>query len=406
MTPKSIVLAAIALSLSIAGGAQTKRSKVEPAPPPAPYTGAYQPRGVDEIGMWQVSDEDERKLANSRLVIRDASLNAYVRQILCMTVGIDRCGPVRIYIVRAPLFNASMTPNGTMTVFTGLLLRATNEAELGSVLGHEFGHFEKRHTLERFKAHRKGTDLLSWAAVLASMAGTRQAGQTFDDLQTSVYGGLARFNRENEREADLTGLGYLNASGLRPGAASRIWRNFILEVEASSAARGLRKPDFNRTAFFASHPPEGERVSYLYALAAPDGETREDGGLRYASALAPWMARFLDDQIALNDFGASEFLINRLGENGWTAELWRARADLFRGRGNPRDLMNAADFYAKALALNPDMAIARRGLGLSLIKTGREREGRVQLERYLALNPQASDAAMIRMTISATGDRP
>ena len=68
--------------------------------------------------------------------------------------------------------------------------------------------------------------------------------------------------------------------------------------------------------------------------------------------------------------------------------------------------MNAADFYAKALALKPEMAIARRGLGLSLIKTGREKEGFAELERYLALDPQASDAAMIRMTISATGTRP
>jgi beta-barrel assembly-enhancing protease len=30
----------------------------------------------------------------------------------------------------------------------------------------------------------------------------------------------------------------------------------ILEAEASATARGLKKPDFNRIAFFASHPPE------------------------------------------------------------------------------------------------------------------------------------------------------
>ena len=113
---------------------------------------------------------------------------------------------------------------------------------------------------------------------------------------------------------------------------------------------------------------------------------------------------FLDDQIRLNDFGASDFIIQRLAEPGWTATLWRARGDLFRLRGAPRDLMNAADFYGKAAALDPSMAEAQRGLGLSLIKTGRTTEGRDALKHYLALQPAAPDAAMIRMTLNATGD--
>ena len=46
------------------------------APAPPPYTGAYQPRGVDEIGAWAEADEDERQLALSPLRIRDAALVA------------------------------------------------------------------------------------------------------------------------------------------------------------------------------------------------------------------------------------------------------------------------------------------------------------------------------------------
>lgn len=382
------------------------RARTEPAPPPPPYAGAYQPQGIDETGLWREDDESERALANSPLVIRDEALNAYVRGVLCVAIGAERCKPVRTYIMRVPVFNASMSPNGTMRIFSGLLLRTRSEAELAAVLGHEFGHFEKRHTLQYFKAHRTGTDLLSWAALLTAMTGTRQAYQSFDKLQLSVYGGLAHFGRDQEREADLLGLGYLNGGPLRPQAASRVWRNLILEAEASAAARGLRRPDFDRISFFASHPPEGQRADYLYALAAPDGEGREEGADRYAAALAPWLPIFLDDQIALNDFGGSEFIINRLAESGWTADLWRARGELFRGRGHPRDLMNAADFYGKAVALKADMAAAYRGLGLSLIKTGRTSEGRTALQRYLELRPDASDAAMIGVTIASVGERP
>ncbi len=400
------LLAASLLALALASSlpaAQKVAGKA--APPPPPYAGLYQPNGVDEVGLWREDDEGERGLANSPLVVRDEALNAYVRGVLCATVGADRCNSVRMYILRVPVFNASMSPNGTMRVYSGLLLRARSEAELGAVLGHEFGHFEKRHTLQQFKAARTGGDLLSWAAVLTSMAGTRQAGESFRSLQLSVMGGLARFGRDQEREADLLGIGYLNTGGLRPHSASRIWRSLILEAEASAAARGIKKPDFKRIAFFASHPPEGERADYLYALAAPDGEGRQDGAERYAAAMAPWLRGFLDDQVALNDFGGSDFLINRLAESGWTADLWRARGDLFRQRGHPRDLMNAADFYGKAVALDPALAIAHRGLGLCLVKTGRVAEGRAALQRYLALAPQAQDADMIGMTIASLGEK-
>ena len=395
----------LALALATPTFAAPKREvKVQPAPPPAPYAGAYQPQGVDEAGIWREDDERERALATSPLVIRDEALSSYIRGVLCTTVGTDRCNATRIYVMRVPYFNATMSPNGTMQVYSGLLLRTRSEAELAAVLGHEFGHFERRHSLDAFKARRRGTDLLSWAAVLSSMSQTPQSVLNFDDLRMSVLGGLAQYKRDQEREADLLGLGYLNTSPLRPGAASRVWRNLIREQEASALGKGLSKPNLDRVAFFASHPAEGERADYLYALAAPDGEARDDGAERYAAAMAKWLPVFLDDQIKLNDFGGSDFIIGSLGEAGWTATLWRARGDLYRARGHQRDLMNAADFYAKAVALDPGMADGQRGLGLSLVKTGRVGEGVAALRRYLSLRPDASDKAMIEMTITALGE--
>ncbi|MDJ0275368.1 M48 family metalloprotease [Sphingomonas sp. 2R-10] len=377
-----------------------------PAAAPPPYAGVYQPQGVDEIGFWREADEDERALANAPEVIRDEALNAYVRGVLCDTVGKDRCGATRVYILRTPVFNASMTPNGTMRVFSGLLLRVRNEAELGAILGHEFGHFELRHTVTLFKAHRSGTDLLSWAAVFASMSPGYGARSNFNDLQWSVYGSLYRYGRDMEREADLLGLGYLNAGTLRPQAAASVWRNVMAEGEASSRARGLSKPRYDQLAFSASHPPSAERALTLAALADPGGEARDDGAERYAKAMAPWLPMFLDDQVKLNDFGASDFLIAELAETGWTAPLWLARGELYRARGNPRDLVNAAEFYTNATTADPGLAEAYRGLGLSLLKTGRPSEGRTALRRYLTLKPDAKDAGMIAMLAPADSREP
>lgn len=394
--------AAVALLLAAQGDVATKSGGLaRPAPPPLPYEGVYQPRGVDEIGWWREDDESERALANSQTVIREEALTAYVKQVLCSAVGANRCNATRVYILREPTFNATMSPNGTMRVYSGLLLRVRSEAELASVLGHEFGHFEKRHTLQRFKAARSGSDVLAWAQVLASM--NTYAATNFNSVQLSIYGGLYRFDRNHEREADLVGLGYLNSSALRPQAASRVWRNLIAESEASASSRGLSKPRFDRVAFFATHPPQAERAAYLADLALPEADSRDEGRDRYAAALAKWTPVFLEDQIKLNDFGGSEYIINMLAENGWTAPLWYARGELFRTRGAQRDLVYASDFYAKAIALDPGLAAAHRGLGLSLIKTGRTAEGRTALQRYLELKPDASDAAIIGMTLSSTG---
>jgi len=396
----------IAALLAATGIAATATAAVSPskvAPPPPPYAGAYQPKGVDEMGLWREDDEGERALANSPILIRDEALNSYVRNVLCSAVGADRCNATRIYILRVPIFNASMSPNGTMRIFSGLFLRARSEAELAAVLGHEFGHFEQRHSLAQFKAHRSGTDLLSWAAVLAAMGNTYQSYSNFDSLQLSVYGRLSRFGRDQEREADLLSIGYLNQSSLRPQAASTLWQNVMGEVEASATARGLRKPSFEKVAFFATHPPEGERANTLATLAVADGAQRDDGADRYMKAMASWLPSFLDDQVKLNDFGASEHIINALAERGWSAPLWLARGDLYRARGNPRDLVQATEFYGKAVESDPLLAEGYRGLGLSLIKTGRRTEGQAALRQYLQLKPNASDASAIRMLAPAEG---
>lgn len=384
------LLAVLPATVSLAG---------EPAPPPPPFEGYYQPQGVDEIGLWREDDERERRLAASPFVIRDEKLSGYLKEVLCRAVGDDRCSAARIYVIREPTFNATMAPNGTMRIFSGLLLRMRNEAELAAVLGHEFGHFESRHGLNRFKAARNSTDLLAWGALLASLAPSYDARRTYQSLEITVYGNLYRYGRDHEREADLLGLGYLNRSTLAPQAASNVWQNLMGEIEASAVARGLKKPKFNAIAFTASHPPESERAAYLAALASPDGATRDYGTLRYREAMSIWLPVFLEDQIKLNDFGGSEYIIANLAKDGWTAQLWHARGELYRTRGNQRDLVNAIEFYSNAIALDDGLAVAHRGLGLSLFKTGEQTRGQQELARYLELAPNADDAKMIGMML-------
>ncbi|AKH44028.1 putative Zn-dependent protease [Altererythrobacter atlanticus] len=364
------------------------------------YEGVYQPQDRDERGLWTMADEDERLLRDADLVIRDPALNDYIRSILCRTVGDDRCGNVRIYIVRVPVFNASMTPNGTMRINTGLLLRMRNEAELASVLGHEFAHFELRHTLANYRNTRSGSDLLAWTAVLGAAAATYGGAYNNNrDLQLAVLGGVYSFRRNQERDADMLGFGYIAQAGFRPAAAADVWRAVMNEADQTAIDRGRRTSRYNGVAFFASHPTNLERADTLATLANRVSGGDYEGRDAYSRALAPWVAQFLADELALNDFGGTDYLINRIAGDEYTADLLFARGELYRGRGHPRDLVNAAEFYRRALDLDPDLSAAWRGMGLSLIRSGELALGSDALRTYLEKAPEAPDAAMLRTMV-------
>lgn len=361
-----------------------------------PYAAAYEPRTVDERGQWAEADEYERVVRDSPLVIKDEAMNGYVRRVLCETVGTDRCGSVRIYLLEVPAPNAFMTPNGTMVIWSGLLLRARNEAELGSVLGHEFAHFELRHGLDDFKTRRTTTDVLAWVQVLGGIAGVNTSLS-----QLAIIGSYFRFSREQETQADLLGLKYLGSSPYPASAASGLWQNLMAESDATAIGR-KRKPKQRYSAgYFDSHPTDLKRASYLLAEAKKIGDAGDPATASHRAALAMYLPRFLDAQIKLNDFGGTEYLLGQLaGSSGWTGDLLFARAEMYRQRGNPRDLVSAAQFYGEAIAQGYAAPEARRGLGLALLRGGNATNGKAALAEYLRLKPEASDAKAISALLS------
>lgn len=354
------------------------------------YTFGYEPQGVDERGMWMEADENERILRTSNFVIKDEALNRYVRGVLCKTVGDDRCRNVRIYIMHMPQFNATMYPNGMMTVWSGLLLRAQNEAELGAVLGHEFGHFERRHSLNGFKNRRMTSDLVAWLGALST---------TSASLSLTLAGSMYAFNRNQETEADLIGLRYLAASPYPASTAARVWVRLMEEQDATAAGRKRKVKHSYSAGFFATHPSELQRATYLAAEAAKYPDNGDVGADSYRAGLSKWLPQFLDDQIKLNDFGGSEYVLGQLAANGWTGDLLFARAELYSQRGNPRDYATASELYRDAIAKGCNRPEAQRGLGLALMRTQQSDDGKQALRQYLDLQPNAPDASMIKSLV-------
>lgn len=373
----------LALALPVAASAAST-----PADLP-PYAQAYQPQGTDERGLWMMADENERELRDSKFVINDPALQAYVGSVLCRAVGEDRCRGVRIYLVRVASFNANMAPNGTMQVWSGLLLRVRSEAELAAVLGHEFAHFELRHSLNRFRQQRTAFDIAAWASFL---------GQYGPAIQQAAIGSVFQFTRDQEKQADLLSLKYAIQSPYSAQAASHIWQRLMDEADATALGRKQRSQRYDRVAFFSTHPTNLERAAYLSGLSA-DVAAKPEAAESYATALGKWLPEFLSDQLKLNDFGGTEYLLSSLAGDHWTAPLLFARGELYRQRGNPRDLVAAADFYKTAIAADPGLAEAWRGLGLCLMRDRQQAEGTAALKNYIRLRPQAADISMLHALI-------
>jgi hypothetical protein len=344
------------------------------------------------------ADEDERQFRDSRLIVRDEALVSYVHGVLCRAVGDDRCKGVRLYIVRDPSLNASMTANGMMRVNTGALLRMRGEAELAAVLGHEFGHFELRHVLASFKHERSTTDALTWFAIAG--------GQNGSLLHILIEGSRYRFSRAQETEADTRAFDYLAASPYRAGAAAEVWEHMMAETDATAAARKQRSHSAQRHSFYDTHPSNIERVANLKKLASKRGNEGDDGVEAYTKAMAKWRPQFLADQLKLNDFGGSEYILGALAYAGWTSDLLAARGDLYRMRGNPRDLVVAAQCYRDAIAKGATDAIVRRDLGMVLLRSGARADAATALQQYLELQPNAADKPMVAMLINQAGPAP
>ncbi len=354
----------------------------------------YVPQDKDERGLWMQMEEYERDMKHSSFVMRDPALNAYVRDVFCRTVGQAECKDVRFYLMRTPYFNASMAPNGMMQVYSGLFLRTRDEAQLAAILGHEYTHYRQRHSIQQFRDIKKK---LGAAVFLSILDGGLITG-------TALIGSIYQNSREMEAEADAGSIPMLVRAGFDPHAASLVWEQLRAEMDATALARNKKSRKDKDRGMFQTHPPTAERMVTLKAMAekampAAATDNRRDA---YMKALAPFWADFVDDQVKLNDFGATEFLLASLAKDGWTPALHYARGELYRSRGRPEDLVKAAEFYALSVSGKNAPVEAYRGLGLSLLRSGaadpvKAEMGKAALKEYLARKPDAKDKAMVAM---------
>ena len=437
---------AVAVLLLTLGACATAPPRVADVPP-----GSRPASDTDEAGLWQLMERDEYLLRTSEEVIRDPDLQHYLEGVLCRVVP-DHCADIRLYVVPSSMLDAYMQPNGAMVLFTGLLLRVENEAQLAAIMGHEVAHYTKRHGMQRYRAWRreKGalqtvSSILSAGVGVASANANKSsdvkaagggpslgqsignaaqaAGDVIDSAIDSAVDAAERrerarktiagstvlagqtffaitgqlvYSRAHEAESDELGIAWMNKAGYDPASFASVWR--VMEAEEVLAKRaGL--PTFLRR-----HPPAGDRkdrtVAWSTELATDAVGDLELHAEAYRSQIAPFRHAWLAN--ARQGLGPEleKALLDRQREIGVPAGLVSYHeADMHRKRNPGGDLERSLSLFRDAVGAEGCPPAAFREYGLALWDAGRNDEAADAFESYLANDPDAVDHAMIRSYI-------
>jgi len=345
----------------------------------APARFARPDAATDEGGLWAMMDREESRQRRSPFTLRDAQFQAYIQDIACRLGG-EHCPDIRVHVMRTPFFNASMAPNGMMQVWTGLLLRVENEAQLAAVLGHEIGHYLSRHSIERLRQARSNSAAAQIMGLFGVVGLVGQLG---------VAASMMAYSRDHEREADRIGLLLMHKAGYATDEAAKVWRDLQLELK--------ERPDGgSRNPLFSTHPAPEDRQQELAALAATF-QGGESNAAEWQKRVQPFLRDWLVEEVKRGQHEETIALLTRLAHDiPSRPEYLVARGETYRLRGASEDLDKALADYKMALAVEGVPAEAYRGLGMIQRLRDQPAEARTNLLRYLELAPQAPDAGMIK----------
>jgi len=378
--PTAFVLIAVLCSSTALARDESLDHKIPPG---------YTPEEArDEQGLWMELEEMERSLNKSALLVRDPDINNYITEIVCRVAG-RYCNDFRVYIIRNPGFNASMTATGMMQIWTGLIVRANSTDEIAAVVGHEIAHYTRLHSLQRLrdmKAKLAAGSIFDIALLLTTGYNTPLG-------QMTALMSVLSFSREQETEADLLGTRMLAEASYNPHAAYKVWQRIIAEEEAAVAKR--RKPSF----FAQTHPASVARASYLESLVISkygDDDAEELTDEKLLNILNTHYLFLMEDQLDTNRFGRTKELLERHQSIGVEPSLvYYFYGEMFRQRDEEGDKQLAMDSYRHSIEAGTAPPDAYKNLGYLHLKSGDKLAAQVEFRKYLEADPAADDRAMI-----------
>jgi predicted Zn-dependent protease len=202
----------------------------------------------NQLGL-QVQSELAKKDVK---IVDDTEVNRYVQAVSHSVLRFARKDRPdvswHVYVIDDPkTVNAFATPGGYLYVYTGLLLKADNDAEVAGVMGHEAGHVVLRHSA------RAMVDKLGLQTVLGMALG-KNPNQVAAVAGNLLAGGtMLAHSRGEETEADERGVSYLSQAGYQPSALMTFFEK-LKKLEGS-------QPSILK--YLSDHPLTQDRIDHL-----------------------------------------------------------------------------------------------------------------------------------------------
>jgi predicted Zn-dependent protease len=184
-----------------------------------PVTGKSQFMTVSEEEEIQIDRQySPMQFSDDYGPVQDSALNTYVNGVGRALAGRTHRPhmPYSFRVVNATYINAYAFPGGSIACTRGILLNLDDEAELAALLGHEIGHVNARHTAEQMSKGQLSSILVGGLSIIADVAapGMGQVASALGGAGAGAF--LAKYSRDNERQADALGTEYLVKAGYGP----------------------------------------------------------------------------------------------------------------------------------------------------------------------------------------------
>ncbi|OIQ79785.1 beta-barrel assembly-enhancing protease precursor [mine drainage metagenome] len=205
----------------------------------------------------RIGEEIMREVATSGEIINDIEVIDYLQALgyRLASSSPDNHQFFSFFVVRDNSINAFALPGGVIGVHSGLLLAASSESELASVLSHEIGHVVQHH-LARMMAQQQQDSWKSIAAMafalLAARSDPQLAGGTMMATQAGAVQKQLNYSRDNEHEADRIGLQILDKAGFDTRAMPAFFETL---------QKGTRFYQGGAPSFLRTHPLTSERIA-------------------------------------------------------------------------------------------------------------------------------------------------
>jgi predicted Zn-dependent protease len=303
--------------------------------------------------------------------VQDQTLNRYVNDVgMGLAEKTHRADmPYSFRPLNAVYVNAYAFPGGSSGVTRAILLELDNEAELAALLGHELGHVNARHTAARMSKGQL-TSLVVGLGAAAAGAVHENVGDIAAGLGNLGAGALlARYSREDERQADDLGMLYMMRAGYNTDGMVGLMDMLNEQHRQKPSALEL---------MFATHPMSSERLATARRAAA--GKYATSGEYRLSRE------RYLDNTASLRRIGPAiremQKGSNLMGQKDYTqaaehfqSALSQAPNDyaglllLAKCRLVQKNYADAARHSTRAVEIYPEEPQARQVAGMAQLGT-------------------------------------